>query len=248
MNGDEQSKTLILASASPRRREILAHLDIPFTVVTSTLDEDEITKQHQGTPTELVKQLAIAKALTVADTHASGPILAADTVVVLDDEVLGKPKNQAENAHFLSLLSGRRHQVYTGVCLVTPAFSSTHEPPYESPHEHLHAPLREPLHESLYERANSNRGDSQRNRTIRYAVSETHVTFRSLSQGEIYHYVQSNEGLDKAGGYGIQGLGMVLVSHIEGEYSNVVGLPVSKVLELLRATGQVIWGTSDNSG
>ena len=182
--------SLILASGSPRRRELLGHLLEDFEVIASDADESSPLTD----PAALAVTLAQRKAEAVAAAHPNRAVLGADTVVALDGRLLGKPQDEAENREFIGLLSGQTHTVITGLCLVMGGQSHT-------------------------------------------AHTATSVTFRRLSPAEIAHYAASGEGLDKAGGYGIQGLGMALVSRIDGDYSNVVGLPLTRTLELLRQGG-----------
>ncbi|GHF99588.1 Maf-like protein [Deinococcus piscis] len=181
---------LILASGSPRRRELLAHLLDDFEVVVSDVDESSAVTD----PVRLAVKLAQRKAEAVAAAHPGRAVLGADTVVALGGRLLGKPADEAENREFTALLSGKTHHVTTGLCLVVGGQTLS-------------------------------------------ASETTAVTFRALSPAETAHYAASGEGLDKAGGYGIQGLGMALVQGIAGDYSNVVGLPLGQTLELLRRGG-----------
>jgi septum formation protein len=192
-----QLPSLILASSSPRRRELLSGLGVPFQVITSDIPE---ISTHRG-PADVARDLAEQKARAVQGmlTGEQALILASDTLVALGEVVLGKPTGPEQNADYLRQLSGRTHSVYSGVALLTPE-------------------------------------------GLRSGVECTAVTFRTLSEQEVQHYAHSGEGLDKAGGYGIQGLGMALVSRIEGDYSNVVGLPLSLVISLLRGAGVPVWG------
>lgn len=186
---------MILASGSPRRRELLGHLGVPFRVVVS----GEAEESAERDPARLAGELAGLKAGAVARAHPGLVVVAADTVVAVDGELLGKPADRAENAAYLRRLSGRTHQVYTGVTVL-----SAH-------------------------------GEWS-------GVERTDVTFRALSEAEVAHYAATGEGLDKAGGYGIQGIGMVLVERIAGDYSNVVGFPLALVTALLRGAGVPVWG------
>lgn len=181
---------LILASQSPRRRELLAGLGLEFTVKAPRIDE---TAWPRTDPVKLVKDLSRAKALAV-EGGEDDLILAADTVVVLEGTVLEKPRDEAEARHMLAALSGRTHLVCTGVTL--------------------------------------RRGERTETR-----AETTRVTFRSLTPGEIDRYVDTGEPLDKAGGYGIQGYGALLVEGIRGDYSNVVGLPLCLVGRMLAGFG-----------
>lgn len=193
--GDLSSRLpVVLASGSPRRRELLGLLGVPFRVQVSGEDENS----RQTDPQALAGELALLKGRSVAAQNPDSVVIAADTVVAVGGELLAKPADAAENTVFLGRLSGRTHEVFTGVAV---------------------------LH-----------GDQ-----VQVEVARTTVTFRELTQAEVQFYAQSGEGLDKAGGYGIQGLGMALVSHLEGEYSNVVGFPLSVVIRLLRAAGVPVW-------
>jgi septum formation protein len=186
-----QSPPLVLASGSPRRRELLAGLGLRFTVLPADIDE---SPRSSETPEGLVHRLASAKATAVAASHAGALVIAADTVVVVDGRVLGKPRDAAENRAFLHDLAGRRHTVLTGHALALGA-----------------------------------RTDVE--------VCRTEVVFRDLAADEIDRYVASGEGLDKAGGYGIQGLGAALVPRVEGCYFNVVGLSLATVVAAARRLG-----------
>ncbi|WP_051086939.1 Maf family nucleotide pyrophosphatase [Deinococcus apachensis] len=190
-----EPREVILASGSPRRRELLANLGVPFRVVVSGEAEDSPERD----PERLAGELAALKARAVARAHRGAVVLAADTVVAADGHLLGKPGDEAENRAFVRQLSGRTHQVYTGVTIVSSGRESS-------------------------------------------GVERTDVTFRDLTDAEITHYAQTGEGLDKAGGYGIQGVGMALVTRIDGDYSNVVGFPLGLVIRLLRGSGVAVWG------
>lgn len=181
---------LVLASGSPRRRAFLEQLGLTFTVTPAELDE----RVHQGElPAAYVERLAREKAQAVAARHPGARVLAADTTVVLEEEILGKPADGAEALAMLRRLSGRTHRVLTGVALA--------------------------------------------GETLRARVVETRVVFREASEAELSWYVASGEPLDKAGAYGLQGIGGFLVRRIEGSHSNVIGLPLAETLELLAADG-----------
>ncbi len=182
----------ILASRSPRRRDLLASVGLHPRVMASDVDESVAPGEAAIAYGERV---AAAK---VAACRASAPVLAADTVVTLGGEVFGKPADAAGAARMLRRLSGRRHQVHTAVAL--------------RPKE----------------------GESPR-----VIVVTTQVGFRMLTEGEIDRYVASGEPLDKAGAYGIQGLGGALVADVSGSYSNVIGLPLVETLALLAPLGIV---------
>ena len=183
---------LILASASPRRRELLRQAGFEFDIQASKVAEEI---QPGERPEEFARRAARDKALQIAASSPRGSItLGADTVVVIDGETLGKPCDREDATRMLRLLSGRTHQVHTGICLVrAPAEIEALE------------------HET------------------------TLVTFRELDEEEIRYYVESGEPLDKAGAYAIQGLASKFVTRISGCYSNVVGLPVARLYEILKS-------------
>ena len=184
---------IILASQSPRRRELLERMGIRnFRVVSADIDERE---EEQLPPEQLVCRLALRKAEAVAEkAHKGAVIIAADTVVSLDGTVLGKPGDKLEAFKMLSTLSGNRHQVYTGLCVIWD-------------------------------------GDKR----TEYEVTD--VTFRELGEKEIEDYIATGEPMDKAGAYGIQGYGALLVERIEGDYYNVMGLPVCRLGTVLLELG-----------
>ena len=185
---------LILASQSPRRKEILSNLGLTFEIITADVDESS----DLGDPCLLVEQLSLRKGNAVRDRLlregrdlGDALIISSDTVVSVDQRILGKPRDAADAFGMLKSLSGRSHQVISGICL---------------------------LH-----------GD-------RVAVSHevTHVTFDALSDGEIRDYVRAAQPFDKAGAYAIQGLASTFICGIEGDYFNVVGLPVHEMCRLWR--------------
>jgi len=182
---------LILASASPRRRELLKNAGVDFEVRPSAVVESVGAGES---PEDFARRAAREKALDVAAAVPAGAlVLGADTVVVMGNEILGKPTGSEDAARMLQKLSGSTHRVITGVCLVrAPAGIEAEE------------------HET------------------------TLVTFRRLEEEEIEHYLATGEPFDKAGAYGIQGFASRFVTRIEGCYFNVVGLPVARVVELLK--------------
>jgi septum formation protein len=188
---------LILASGSPRRREILTDLGYSFDVKTADFDESQVSLEK---PSEGVQALALGKATAAAEaTSVDAPtvFLGSDTVVALNDAVMGKPADEEDAKAMLRSLSGKTHVVYTGVALVE----------------------------------KNERGEIVSNETF---VEATEVTFFKLSEEEIDWYVGTGEPMDKAGAYGIQGLGRVLVEGIRGDYETVVGLPAARVYRALR--------------
>ncbi len=187
MNPGIKSK-IILASASPRRKELLARADIKFDICLKSVDE---TVPAGMNPAEGAEHTAAVKAMAVSFINTDAIVIGADTVVVLDGEVLGKPKDKEDAVNMLKKLSGREHTVITGVCLACGE-------KYETFH------------------------------------CESKVRFYPLTDEEIKHYVASGEPLDKAGAYGIQGKGMMLVESIEGDFYNIVGLPVALVVRRIK--------------
>jgi len=166
---------------------------VAFSVAQARVEEEPLPCEP---PPEAAARLALAKAIDVSSREPGAWVLAADTIVVLDGEILGKPKSSAQAQQMLEKLSGREHQVLTGVALIDP------------------------------------RGD------VKYrSVVSTMVSFRRLAAHEIAAYVRTGEPFDKAGAYGIQGGAGHFVSRIEGSYTNVVGLPLEAVLEVLASFG-----------
>ncbi len=189
----EKAAVIILASNSPRRKELLERIGITdFTVAAPNVDE---SVEDGLSPAEIVEQLSLRKARAAA--KKAGPsdlIIAADTVVALDGAVLGKPRDKDAAFAMLTALSGREHHVFTGVTVLRGEEAAT-------------------LHE------------------------ETAVTFRQLTPEEIRGYIATGEPMDKAGAYGIQGIGALLVSGIRGDYCNVMGLPVFRLGQILSSFG-----------
>lgn len=181
---------LLLASASPRRAEILRVVGWPFEVCAANVDE---AKGAHETAVIYVERLARAKAESVALAQPSNIVLGADTVVVVDDLVLGKPRDDEEARRMLRSLSGRWHDVLTGVALV----------------------------------------DAGSKQSI-VAHEKTRVRFAAMSDGEIDWYVSTGEPMDKAGAYAVQGHAALFIEAIEGDYWNVVGLPVRLVYSLVK--------------
>ena len=189
---------LILASASPRRAELLRQLGLAFTVVPSDIDE---SARDGEAVVDTVTRLALTKARSVAVTHAL-PVLGADTMVVVDGVSLGKPRDRADALAMLAQLSGRAHDVLTAVALV-----------------------------------HSERSEVR--------LSRSSVLFREISRAEADAYWRSGEPRDKAGGYGIQGIGGIFARRIEGSYSGIVGLPLAETEALLQAFGVDTWQYRD---
>ncbi|OEH91461.1 Maf family protein [Bacillus solimangrovi] len=184
-------KRLVLASSSPRRRALLEKFGYTFLLAPSKSEEK---MDPHATPIEVVQSLAQQKAEEIAHVYPNDIVLGADTVVVYNEKILGKPADEEEAKKMLNMLSGQLHTVYTGVAIVN-------------------------------------------NGHVNTFCSSTNVRFRNLTRSEINAYVQTGEPFDKAGAYGIQELGGAFVQEIQGDYMNVVGLPLVKVLEELRLLG-----------
>jgi septum formation protein len=187
---------LRLASASPRRRQLLDLIGVPHVVTPADIDE---TPQSEERAERYVMRLAREKADAVWRTRSDLPVLGADTTVVIDEHILGKPESEADALDMLRKLSGRTHVVHTGIALRT-------------------ADGREFM-----------------------GISSTDVRFAHLAEAQMRAYWAAGEPQGKAGGYAIQGLGAVFVSHIAGSYTGVMGLPLYETAEMLRAAGVPVW-------
>jgi septum formation protein len=197
------STEIILASASPRRQELLGVMGLSFRVLPSEFDESTVTSWP---PEEHVIQSAAGKAADVAARIPNGIIIGADTVVVVDGHILGKPAGPDDARRMLKMLSGRSHYVYTGICVIRRA------------------------------------GDQTDQLLTDYVPTE--VRFGPLTDEIIDAYVATGEPLDKAGAYGIQERGSVLVERIAGDYFNVVGLPIYRLSRMLVEAGIPLFGMS----
>lgn len=189
-------KKIYLASKSPRRQELLQQIGIDFEVVTADIEE---TVRENELAADFVLRMAQEKAQAgyqAIKIDERLPTLGADTVVVVDGEIFGKPLNQEDSFRMLSALSGRTHEVYTSVAVVTA-------------------------------------------KGILSDTSKTIVTFKDLTEIEIRSYIATGESSDKAGSYAVQGLAAVFISHINGSYSGVMGLPVFETAELFK-TGELL--------
>lgn len=181
-------KKIILASNSPRRKELLTQVGIEFEVISA--DIDEISEYMKAS--DVVCDLSQKKAKAVYNANPGRIVLAADTVVALDDEILGKPIDSADALHMLRRLSGRSHQVYTGVTII------------------------------------------EENGNVKTFYKCTEVEMYNNDDNTLMSYILTGEPMDKAGAYGIQGIGAMLVRGINGDYNNVVGLPISAVYRELK--------------
>ncbi|OEF98047.1 hypothetical protein BHF71_03230 [Vulcanibacillus modesticaldus] len=186
-------KKIILASSSPRRKELLELIKIPFTVHPSKAEE---VIEKDASPEDVVEQLAMIKAKEVSSYYQDGIIIGGDTIVVYNDVILGKPKDEEEAFSMLKMLQGNVHQVYSGVALV----------------------------------------DAKTGKSLA-AHQVTNVYMSSLTDDEINLYIKTKEPMDKAGSYGIQGYGALFIEKIEGDYFNVVGLPLSLLKTLFEKFG-----------
>lgn len=193
-------KRIILGSASPRRRELLAQIGVEFEVRVS--NKEEVYKS--SIPEEIVKELSLMKAENAASVLDGDiedtVIIGADTIVVLDDEILGKPSDEEDAVRMLTRLQGREHQVYTGVAVL-------------------------------------DFGPDGEKTVINYPVG-TKVYVNAMTEDEIRAYAATKDPLDKAGAYGIQGHGALLIEGIEGDYYSVMGLPVAGLHVILRQIAQ----------
>ncbi len=181
---------ILLASGSPRRKELLTNICPEFSVLVPTVDEAAIAAPYKGNPRRTVMALSRAKAQAARQMETADAVIGADTVVALGRTILGKPDSTEQGYAMLRSLSGRTHKVWTGVSV------------------------------------------SFADRTVTYAVC-TRIRFYRLTDEQIQAYVESGEGMDKAGGYGIQGKAGAFVKHIRKDYFNVVGLPLKRLARLL---------------
>ncbi len=190
---------LILASQSPRRRDLLSMLGLEFTVVTADIDE---TMDETLSVEEAVAEVCQRKAEAVAQLHPHDTIISADTIVVVDGKVLGKPRNEDHAREMLRSLSGRSHRVMTAFCIWQKGEAMTH-------------------------------------------VEITNLRFKPLSNEEINAYVATGSPMDKAGAYGIQDQASIFVEALEGDYYNVMGLPVCALVKALRTSGIEVLGSTE---
>jgi septum formation protein len=192
---------LILASESPRRKQLLEQAGVDFTIVPADINENVHLELE---PSEHVTKLSELKAIHVAEKYPEKWVLAADTIVAANGKMLGKPQNRAKALLMLSELSNYTHQVYTGFCITN---------------------LEKKIHYS--------------------SVVKTDVTFKALTKNEIDWYLDTPEPYDKAGSYAIQGTGSFFVRKIDGSFTNVVGLPVCEVVEVLKKYNIINYGQND---
>ena len=185
-----EQRTIILASGSPRRKELLSLIGLKFKVDVSDVEEDLGLKLK---PHELSKYLSFEKARAVAHNYKNAVIIAADTFIVFRGKLLGKPHTEKEAMRMLTLLNGKSHSVITGYTVL----------------------------------------DTTTGKKSSRSV-ETKVWFRNMAEDELRAYVRTGEPLDKAGAYAIQGIGSLIVKKIEGDYFNVIGLPVASLAATLK--------------
>src|SRR5688572_15391244 len=184
---------VVLASQSPRRKELLAVLGIPFSVMPAAIDE---TPKPGEAPEAFAIRIAREKAIEVSGKVSQSLVLAADTIVTIDGEILGKPSDPKHAAAMLQRLSGRKHSVYTAICMINQLRGETFE-----------------------------------------ELDRTDVWFSSIDEAQIQDYIRREHVMDKAGAYAIQGFASVHIPKIEGSFSNVMGLPLHLVYDLLLRAG-----------
>jgi septum formation protein len=187
---------LILASHSPRRKKALKQIGIPFIAVDNLVDEAREGRNARSDPESFVLHLSRRKAQSVANRYPHHFILGLDTIVVINGKIIGKPQNESEAFRILGQLSGKWHEVITGLTLL-----------------------------------------SKKKQYLKSQSVRTRVKFRDLSEEQINRYIEKGESLDKAGAYGIQSGGRVLVEKIDGDFSNVVGFPKTEVIAMLKQAG-----------
>ena len=182
---------IYLASQSPRRQELLRQIGIEFELVHADIDETPLENEN---PQHYVKRMAAEKALNAFRMDMSNPLLAADTSVICEDRILGKPQNEHDFLAMFERLSDNAHQVITAVAVT----------------------------------------DNKEAAAIKTRLSVSEVIFRKITRNEALRYWQSGEPADKAGGYGIQGMGAIFIKKISGSYSGIMGLPLFETAELLK--------------
>ncbi|SDD24672.1 septum formation protein [Paenibacillus sp. UNCCL117] len=219
---------LILASSSPRRKELLAGMKLSFR--THPSDEDE-TVPPGTPPAEMVRMLALRKASSVAAHYSEGIVIGSDTIVVCDDEIMGKPADEPDACRMLARLSGRAHQVYTGVAIVEAGGGRS-----RSAHSHAEGDGNAVYLGDIGQyRILAQSPSGHPEVMVGHTVSK--VMFRHMSDEEIEAYVKTGEPLDKAGSYGVQGLGAVFIEKIEGDFYSIMGLPINMLYQMLQAVG-----------
>ena len=181
---------IILASASPRRRQLLSQIVNEFKIIPSSINEESLITNDMDSM-EIPEFLSTKKAMDILEKNPNDIIIASDTAIIFNNKIYGKPKNIAEAFDMLKSFSNNTHYVVTGVCIAT------------------------------------------KNKTISF-TSKSEVTFYNLSDEEIREYLTSNEYIDKAGSYAIQGKGSLLIKSINGDYNSIVGLPISELNRILK--------------
>ena len=202
--GEEKKMKVILASASPRRQELLKDIIPDFEILVANVDEEALVDSD---PVETAKKTARAKAEAVANLRPNALIIAGDTVVDIDGEQLAKPQDKEDAFRMLRRLSGRTHRVVTGMCLILPS---------PMPGESRGGEDGMEVSSDII------------SQTVQFQV-QTQVTFRELTDEEIWAYIATGEPMDKAGAYGAQGEAAKHIARIEGSLTNVIGLPVDEL-------------------
>ena len=215
----------------------MREIGIPFQVHAANINEDQFTGEP---PIAYALRLAQEKAQAVATQYPQNYVLGADTIVVIDREVLGKPQDHADAARILRKLSGRAHEVTTAVSLIAPSTvsSNTVPPSLVAPSTTASSAVQPNLiPPSTFSPSTIPSEKAAQGTLIQTRASTTKVYFREIAEAEIQQYVAGGEPMDKAGAYAIQGGASLWTDRIEGEFSNVVGLPLSLVTEMLKVTG-----------
>jgi len=198
-------KKIILASSSPRRKELLAKLGIEFEVISPLVDEVPLKYES---PADFALRVSTEKPLSVArGLESDCVVIGADTIVVVDEEILGKPRNKEEAKYMLEKISGREHRVITAFSIVKPKMEILHR-----------------------------------------ETAESRVRIKTLAPWEIEGYIKTGEPMDKSGAYGAQGVGAFMIEKIKGSYTNIVGLPLSQLVDALTKLGILkLFGEDGNS-
>ncbi|MDQ3323377.1 MAG: Maf family protein [Acidobacteriota bacterium] len=208
-----QLPELILASGSPRRAEILRFVGWAFEKHVADIDETEIAGEN---PEDYVSRLAKAKAVAVAARYRNALVLGADTIVVIDEKIVGKPKDLDDARRMLRLLSGNWHEVLTGVALIEKSDDLRNE-------------------EVERQKIENRKSKIENRKSVVVDLQKTRVKFAELSDAEIELLIEKGEPLDKAGAYAVQAQAALFIEEIQGDYWNVVGLPVNLVYQMWKS-------------
>lgn len=230
-------RQIVLASSSPRRRELIQMLGIDAMIIASQADE---TVEAGLSPQRIVEELALRKACSVVTSLEEegvedAVVIGSDTIVVLDDEILGKPQNEEEAKRMLLRLRGRQHHVYTGLaCVRANGAGRVHSNDRVTELANLLEDVKmQQFGDIGQHRILMQSTDGKPQMTVGHTVSK--VTFGQMSLEEIDAYIKSGEPMDKAGAYGVQGLGAVFIEKLEGDFYSVMGLPVNLLYRMLQS-------------